>query len=201
MLERRTILAAALAPGFLLPAAASAQQQPSAAQRLNEPGPEAQALAQRAGLWDVTETLWPRPGAPPIVNTGLVAERRMIGLQLQEVLRAADGAPGEDIKRIDYLYFNRVEGRWDYVSLDTRAPVGIMPAWSYDRGEDARIELTFAPLTRAGTGPAVTGQMLRMFQVNTYAEPDRDVKDQYWVLADGTGTKWLAHQYAYKRRS
>ncbi len=43
--------------------------------------------------------------------------------------------------------------------------------------------------------------MLRMFQIITYGEPDRDVKDQYFVLADGTGTKWLAHQYAYKRRS
>ena len=201
MLERRTILAAALAPGFLLPAAASAQQQPSAAQRLNEPGPEAQALAQRAGLWDVTETLWARPGATPVVNTGLMAERRMVGSVLQEVVRPAGDAAGGDTKRIDYLYFNRVEGRWDYVSLDTRAPVGIMPAWSYDRGEDARIELAFAPLTRAGTGPDVTGQMMRMFQVNTYGEPDRDVKDQYWVLADGTGTKWLGHQYAYKRRS
>ena len=200
MLQRRIILAAALASG-LLSAEASAQQPPSAAQRLNEPGPETQALAQRAGLWDVTETLWDRPGAAPVVTTGPVAERRMVGSVLQESVRPADDTAGRDTKRIDYLYFNRVEGRWDYVSMDTRAPVGIMPAWSYDRGENAKIELAFAPLTRAGAGSDVTGQMLRMFQVITYGEPDRDVKDQYFVLADGTGTKWLAHQYAYKRRS
>ena len=199
MLERRIILAAALASGLL--SVASAQQAPSAAQRLNEPGPEARALAQRAGLWDVTETLWDRPGATPTVTTGLVAERHMVGTVLQEFVRPADDTAGKDTRRIDYLYFNQVEGRWDYVSMDMRAPVGIMPAWSYDRGEGARIELAFAPLTRAGTGPEVTGQMLRMFQVITYGEPDRDVKDQFFVLADGTGTKWLAHQYAYKRRS
>ncbi len=200
MLERRIILAAALASG-LLSAAASAQPAPSAAQRLNEAGPEAQALAQRVGLWDVTETLWDRPGATPAVTTGLVAERRMVGTVLQEFVRPGDDTAGRDAKRIDYLYFNRVEGRWDYVSMDMRAPVGIMPAWSYDRGGNSRIELTFTPLTRAGAGPDVTGQMLRMFQVITYQEPDRDVKDQFFMLADGTGTKWLAHQYAYKRRS
>ena len=76
-----------------------------------------------------------------------------------------------------------------------------MPAWSYERGENGRIDLTFAPLTRAGAGPDVTGQMLRMFQSIIYEAPDRDVKQQYFILADGTGMKWLAHQYAYKRRS
>ena len=199
MPERRSAAAAALAL-LLLSAAASAQQPPSAAQRLNEPGPDAQALAQRAGLWDVTETLWDSPGAAPLVTTGLVAERRMAGTVLQEVVRPADDAAGRDPKRIDYLYFNRVEGRWDYVSMDMRAPVGIMPAWSYDHGEGGRIEVAFAPLTRAGAGPDVTGQMLRMLQVITYAGPDQDTKDQFFVLADGTGARWLAHRYAYKRR-
>lgn len=200
MLQRRDMLAIALAAG-LMPVAASAQQTTSAATRLNELGPENEALAQRAGLWDMTETLWDRPGAAPVTTTGLVAERRMIGSVLQEFVRPADDTAGRNIKRIDYLHFNRVEGRWDYVSMDTRAPVGIMPAWSYERGENGRIDLTFAPLTRAGAGPDVTGQMLRMLQTITYLEVDRDVKDQFFILADGTGTKWLAHQYAYKRRS
>ncbi len=42
--------------------------------------------------------------------------------------------------------------------------------------------------------------MLRMTQTITYSEPDQDVKDQYFLLADGTGAKWLAHRYEYKRR-
>ena len=199
MLERRIILAAALASG-LLPAAASAQQAPSAAQRLNELGPENQALAQRAGLWDVTETWWDRPGAAPVTTTGLVAERRMVGSVLQEFLRPAEDTASKDIRRIDYLHFKRVEGVWNYVSMDMRAPVGIMPAWSLNRGEGGKIDLTFAPLTIAGSGPDVSGQMLRITQTVTYGEPDRDVKDQFFMLADGTGTKWLAHRYSYKRR-
>ena len=42
--------------------------------------------------------------------------------------------------------------------------------------------------------------MLWMFQAIIYEAPDRDVKQQYFILADGTGTTWLAHQYAYRRR-
>jgi hypothetical protein len=39
-----------------------------------------------------------------------------------------------------------------------------------------------------------------MEQIIRYETPDRDVKEQYFTLADGTGTKWLAHRYAYARR-
>lgn len=199
MLQRRIMLATVIASA-LMPVAASAQQAPPAAARLSELGPENQAMARRAGLWDVTETVWDRPGAAPVTTTGLVAERRMIGSVLQESLRPADDTAGRDIKRIDYLRFNRVEGRWDYVSMEMRAPVGIMSAWSFERGENAAIDLTFAPFAVAGAEADVTGQMLRMTQTITYGEPNREVKDQFFVLADGTGTKWLAHRYAYVRR-
>lgn len=42
--------------------------------------------------------------------------------------------------------------------------------------------------------------MLRMMQVVKRAGPDRDVKQQHFALADGTGTSWLAREYAYTRR-
>lgn len=201
MFERRFLLGAAISSAVVPVAALAQAAPPSAAARLNELGPENQAMAQRAGLWDVTETVWDRPGAAPVTTTGLVAERRMIGSMFQEFLHPADDTTGKATKRIDYLHFNRVEGRWDYVSMDMRAPVGIMSAWSSERGENARIDLTFAPFAVAGAEADVTGQMLRMTQTITYGEPDREVKDQFFLLADGTGTKWLAHRYAYKRRA
>jgi hypothetical protein len=191
---------AALCLLLLAPAVALAQQAPSAATRLNELGPENSQLAQRAGTWDVTETVWDGPKAAPVVTTGLVAERRIIGSLLQEEIRPPADASGKDIMRMDLLTFNRVEGRWDYVSFDIRAPVGLMPAWSSVRGDGATIDLTFAPFAVAGPGTEVTGQLLRMEQVIKYEGPDREVKDQYFMLADGTGTKWLAHRYAYVRR-
>ncbi len=199
MIERRILFGAALG-SVLLPALAKAQAAPASV-RLNEPGPENGAMAQRAGLWDMTETVWEAPGAAPVTTTGLVAERRVIGSMLQEVLRPAADTAGKAADRIDYLTFNRVEGRWDYVSMDMRAPVGIMSAWSFERGEANRIDLAFQPFAVAGAGPGIGGQMLRMTQAVTLLDPDRDMKEQFFLLADGSGTKWLAHRYEYKRRA
>ena len=52
----------------------------TAIKRMQVPGPEAVALAKRAGLWDVTITFRPSPDVKPIVFDGLIAERKMIGL-------------------------------------------------------------------------------------------------------------------------
>lgn len=46
----------------------------------------------------------------------------------------------------------------------------------------------------------LSGQLLRMDQTIVLEDLDHDVKDQYFTLADGTGTRWLAHRYAYTRR-
>ena len=100
--------------GLLLaavPALGMAQQAPSAEKRLNEMGPEAQALARRAGVWDVAFTSWDKPGAAPVVTTGFVAERQMFGPMLQEVLRTGPGATVPAFTRVDDLTFNRLEGR------------------------------------------------------------------------------------------
>jgi hypothetical protein len=110
---------------------ASAELAPSAAERMSQAGPEQDEIARQVGLWDVVATMWPTPGADPIVSRSLVAERKMIGSILQEVMRPAPGNTAPDFQRLDYLNFDRVEGRWKYVSMDTRFPVSIMPAWSF----------------------------------------------------------------------
>ncbi|MER8606380.1 hypothetical protein NKH48_22100 [Mesorhizobium sp. M1233] len=51
----------------------------SAVERMSTPGHEADELARRVGKWSVVNTIWPTPGAQPIIMTGLVAERTMIG--------------------------------------------------------------------------------------------------------------------------
>ena len=199
-IKRRLLFGAAIG-AVILPIAARAETKPSAAVRMNELGTESQGLIERVGLWDLTETVWDRPNAAPVTTTGLVAERRMIGSMLQEIVRPTSDVSPSAIKRIDYLSYNRVEGRWDYVSMDTRAAVGIMPANSLTRGEDAKIVLTFQPFAVPGAGQDVAGQMLRMQQIIVFLDADRDVKEQHFIMADGTGTMWLAHRYTYVRRS
>ena len=205
MLDRRLFLGAAIGSLSTWNAAAGTARAVapaglSAISRLNQLGPQGEALARRVGLWDVTETVWASPGAAPVTTSGLVAERRMMGSLLQEFIRPPSDVAHEAIRRTDLLSFNRVESRWDYVSFDTRVPAGLMPAWSDVPGDGTTIELSFAPFAFVGSGKDVTGQLLRMEQVIRYPDPGHDVKDQYFTMADGTATKWLAHRYAYARR-
>jgi hypothetical protein len=173
----------------------------SAGRRFNEPGSEAHFLEGRVGLWDVTETIWPAPGATSIASTGLLAERVMIGSLLQEFLRLPADTARTAVKRTALLCYNRLDGRWDYLSFDTRDPVGMMPAWSLARGDLNRIELSFAPMAIPGSGTVDMGEFLRMRQVMSTTDARHDVNDQYFTLADGTGTEWLAHRYDYVRRT
>jgi hypothetical protein len=174
-------------------------QQSTSITALNELGPENTAMAQRAGLWDVIETTWTSPTATP-TRQNLVAERRMVGSFLEEVLEPAPNAAPAEIKRIDYLSFNRVEGRWKYVSMDTRVPVGLMPAASDDRGENGSIHLIFEPFAIPAASANITGQLVVMQELIVQDSTDRDHKDQYFNLADGSGKSWLGHRYEYVRR-
>jgi hypothetical protein len=183
-----------------LPGAAIAQREKPSAGSLNELGAEGRILAQRTGLWDVTETVWASPDAAPVTTKGLVAERLLMGTLLQEVIRQPGESPEKAVKRTDLLSYNRLEGRWGYVSFDTRAPVGLMPAWSTGRGDGSTINLTYTPFAVPSSGAVTTGQFILMEQTIHFEGPDHDTKDQYFTLADGTGTRWLAHRYAYTRR-
>jgi hypothetical protein len=172
-----------------------------AAVRLNERGPQNEMLARRVGSWNVTETVWDHPGARPVTTTGLVAERTMMGSLLQEFLRLPADTAHTDINRPDLLTFNRLQARWDYVSFDARSPVGLMPASSSAAGDGTTVDLVFAPFAVPGTGVEASGQLLRMEQTIVYQDPNHDVKNQYFTVADGSGTKWLAHRYEYARQS
>ena len=183
----------------LAPTATLAQAAPSAEARMLELGPENSRIAQRAGTWDVVLTSWASPGASP-TTTRIVAERRMVGSILQETIKYPPDSTGANFERIDYLSFNRVEGRWKYLSMDTRAAVGLMPAKSFGRGEPGRINLVFDPFAVAGGGTDVSGQMLSMDQLIIDQGPDRESKEQRFMMADGTGRMWLANKYDYARR-
>ena len=194
----RYLVALAFA-SVLVRTAALAQPAPSAAKRMNELGPENAQIAQRFGIWDVVETVWASPGAAPVSNK-FVAERKMIDSFLQETMQPVPGSAAPEFRRIYYLSFNRVEGRWKYVSLDTRNPVGLMPAASFGPGEQGTITLTFEPFAIAGSGVNVTGQMLRMNEIIIPQDADHDRAEERFMMADGSGKMWLAYQYEYVRR-
>lgn len=180
---------------------ANAAEPPSLIDQLNEFGPEAQALVRRTGMWDVTITSWDTSGAAPTVMTGLIAERRMIGPMLEEIIRPGPRAAGESFIRADYLTFNRLEGRWQYMSMDSRVPFGMMSAWSLDADKEERVFVSFLPFATTGlAGSGAGGQMWRMEQVIARQDADHDMKDQYFIAAGGAPVKWLGKRYSYARR-
>lgn len=180
--------------------AAQAAPKPSAAERMAAPGPEESVLKRRVGTWEVVASLWPSPGAAPIVMRGLIAERTMVGPILQEVLRPAPNTKTANFQRIDYLNFDRVEGRWKYVSMDTRFPVSIMPASSMEPAVDGKVTLFFAPQAFVGFGEAVEGRFMTSDMEISEKDADHDLKEQHVTMANGTGARWLFAQYEYTRR-
>jgi hypothetical protein len=170
----------------LLPVAAFAQPALSAAQRMNELGPENSRMAQRVGTWDVVETIWAVPDAAPSSHR-YVADRKMIGQFFQETIRPLPDSAVPDFRRITYLSFNRLEGRWKFASMDTRNPVGLMPASSFGPGQDGKFTLIFEPFALPGTGEKVTGQLLHMDEVITVKDVDHDAGEEHFIVADGSG--------------
>jgi hypothetical protein len=184
---------------FGVPANAANTQ--SVLDKLNEFGPEAKALVQRTGTWDVTITSWQGPDASPSVLSGLVAERRMIGPMLEEVLHSVAGAPGTPFSRADFLTFNRLEGRWQYMSMDGRVQAGMMTAYSVDADPEQRVFLSFLPFAFPSVvGATALGQLWRMEQVIVRQDADHEVKEQFFTAAGSTPVKWLGNRYSYTRR-
>ena len=144
--------------------------------------------------------MWPSAGAPPIVTRGLIAERTMIGPILQEIMRPAPGSNMADFRRLDYLNFDRVEGRWKYVSMDTRFPVSIMPAWSFGPAQDGKLMLQFAAQAFVGFGSQVDGRFMVSDLAISMPDDDHETKQQRFNLATGDGTPWLFVQYEYVRK-
>ncbi len=124
----------------------------------------------------------------------------MVGSYLQETMHPATDAKVPPFTRLDYLTYDRVEGRWQYVSMDTRMPVGIMPAMSFDHGNDRTVTFEFTPLGFVGMTDAVEGTMLRSNMVITRDGKNHMTKEQHWIRADGTGREWLGVKYDYRRK-
>ena len=177
-----------------------AGQAASAAERMQQAGPQELGLRSRTGTWEVVTTMWPKPGAAPVVTRGLVAERAMVGPILQEIMRPSPGSSAADFRRIDYMHFDRVEGRWKYVSMDTRFPVSIMPASSFADADGDTINFRFDSQAFVGFGSQVEGRFMVCTMSISRPDADHETKKQYFNMASGDGQPWLFVQYEYVRK-
>jgi hypothetical protein len=163
-------------------------------------GPEIERLTRRVGDWDVVMTLRTAPNARPVVIAGLLAERTIIGPYLQEIMRPAPGSKVPDFRRIDYLTHNTLQRRWQYLSMDTRAAVGLMFAQGVGSDQGGDVTVYFADFPAPTEfGPELAGHFVRARHVLTRESESREVVRQYWTV--GAFPEWVGVQYEYTRRT
>jgi hypothetical protein len=197
-----TVLATACAAGTPSQAqtvstrAASASAPPILGQ--TKAAPESDQLARRVGTWTVVMTMRPTATATPIVVAGLTAERSLTGPYLQEIMRPASGSTVPEFRRIDFLTYNRLQARWQYLSMDTRATVGLMFAQGFgpDRSNEVTVYFNDFPAPTE-LGPEVAGHFMRARHVLTRVSEDHEFSRQYWSMEGRS--EWLGVQYEYTR--
>lgn len=156
-------------------------------------------IREMAGTWSVRQWMWPGAGSPAIALPPAIAHRRIIdGKFLQEAMSATAGSK-DGFERIAYFDYNAVAGRYEYFSIDTRAPqmmterstgkatpganltlyggMFVAPQWGSSRNSPFRYELVVDPVR----GDTQT--------VELYLTP----------LPASRGPRFLAFKYLYTR--
>jgi hypothetical protein len=75
------------------------------------------------GTWKVQQRMWPGFGAQAIDLPTAIARRHLLtGGFLEEVMEPAKKSGKESFNRTAYFNYNTVTQRYEYFSLDSRAP-------------------------------------------------------------------------------
>jgi hypothetical protein len=177
----RTLAAACLA-GFGLialadaPRAQTAEGVPAAA-RLAMPGDEHRWLEPLIGDWTVEMLVYPGPGAEPIVSNEVTATRQwtLDGRYLREELRGT--VFGQPAARDGVLGYNRLDGRFEWVTVDTFEPGQMI----YVGRDDASPEgfSMYGESTEAAMGPEPTGRKRELRFEFDIDGPDYNVQRIY----------------------
>jgi hypothetical protein len=171
----RSCLAAALI--LSLGGGAAAQTAPAslpASTRLAMPGDQHRWLEPLVGSWTVEMLVYPGPGAAPFVSQGLRATREWTlgGRYLREELRGA--VMGNESARDAILGFNRLDGRFELVTVDTFEP-GQMFYAGRDEPTPTRFSL-HGDSTEAGMGAEPTGRRRDLRFEFEIQGPDRNIQ-------------------------
>lgn len=85
---------------------------------------ETPAFLQRmAGTWEVRQRMWPGPGSAAADLPSAIARRVLMGGKyLEESMEPSSSEAAAFFRRNAFLNYNPVTKRYEYTSLDTRAP-------------------------------------------------------------------------------
>lgn len=87
-----------------------------------EQGPQA-LIGKMAGTWTVQQRMWMGPALSPQSLPPALARRRLMeGGYLEELMTPAEKSANESFLRTAYFNYNAVSRRYEYFSIDSRAP-------------------------------------------------------------------------------
>lgn len=80
-------------------------------------------LHEMVGTWNVQQRMWTGPDAKAIDLPPAIAHRRLVaGAYLQEIMEPAHEGGNGSFIRTAYINYNPVRRRYEYFSVDSRAP-------------------------------------------------------------------------------
>ncbi len=152
-------------------------------------------LQQMAGTWNVEQRTSREAGAPPQSLPPAVAHRRVVaGAWLDEAMESVDAGGEGRFTRHSVINYNAVDQRYEYFSIDSRAP-----QMMNERGSSAA-SMAGGTFVAPGPGPAEGRTFGYRIAVGNI-EGDRQVVRLFLTPRSGPARdEFLSFEYVYTRQ-
>jgi hypothetical protein len=192
-ISKLTVISAGAFMGIaLIPLSVMAQDDPSA------------LLRSMAGTWTVEQRMWAAPGAEATSLPAAIAERRLVdGKFLEESMSPVGLAPGSPgfFTRTAVFNYNSVNKKYEYFSIDTRAPQAMNetgPTFSRAVGP-SEIRLSGGTFVAPEWGPAKNVRFKYRLTIGA-VDDNRQVVKLYLTPQSGVPPKeFTGFEYVYVR--
>ncbi len=161
-------------------------------------------LAQMAGTWNVEQRMWTAPGGDPVGLPAAVAQRRLVrDVYLEEVMQPAADGPEQASKftRHAFINYNPVTSRYEYSSLDTRAPqLMVEQSQAATPGGQAEIGLLGGSFLAPEWGTAKNVRFKYRLTMSQVKDSKQTVRLFLTPLTVLPKREFLAFEYIYSKR-
>jgi hypothetical protein len=162
-------------------------------------------IREMPGTWRVEQRMWTTAGARPVLLPPAIARRQLLeGGFLEEMMEKSPGADGDTFTRVAYFNFNALTGQFEYVSLDSRAPLLMVERSRASEGGNNGSAGTLALFGDVFVAPQWGDAKNAAFMYRLTIGPiehDRQVVGLYLTsLRAERSAEFLAFEYVYTRQ-
>jgi len=158
-------------------------------------------LRDMVGAWDVRQQMWFAPDTKVIDLPRAVARRRLIeGSYLEETMTLAEKSERGSFTRVAYLNLNTVSQRYEYFSLDSRAPQQMRyESDKPGKGGSGEVRLKGGTFVAAQWGEAKNVEFKYRLTLGE-VQKDQQVVRLYLTPQSEGAKEFLAFEYVYTRQ-